>query len=55
MRHTQFDDYSKCIAAPMDLTLLRARLASGWYRSIAALLDDVDLLAINTAIYTYAG
>jgi len=39
------------IAQPMDLTLIRARLLSGYYRSLDSVLSDVDLIARNAHIY----
>ena len=39
------------IAQPMDLTLIRARLLSGYYRSLDAVLSDVDLIARNAHLY----
>lgn len=39
------------IAQPMDLTLIRARLLSGYYRSLDSVLSDVDLIARNAHLY----
>ncbi len=39
------------IALPMDLSLIRARLASGYYRSLDAVLSDADLIARNAHLY----
>ena len=39
------------IALPMDLSLIRARLSGGFYRSLDAVLSDVDLIARNAHHY----
>lgn len=39
------------IALPMDLSLIRARLSSGYYRSLHAVLSDVDLITRNAHHY----
>jgi hypothetical protein len=39
------------IALPMDLSVVRARLSSGYYRSLDAVLSDIDLIARNAHHY----
>ena len=39
------------IALPMDLSLIRARLSSGYYRSLDAVFSDVDLITRNAHAY----
>jgi hypothetical protein len=45
--------YTDCggIALPMDLSLIRSRLSCGFYRSLDAVLSDVDLIARNAHRY----
>jgi hypothetical protein len=39
------------IALPMDLSLIRSRLSSGYYRSLDAVFSDVDLITRNAHAY----
>jgi len=39
------------IALPVDLSLIRARLLNGYYRSLDAVLCDVDLIARNAHLF----
>ncbi len=39
------------IALPMDLSLIRSRLSSGYYRSLDSILSDVDLMTRNAHSY----
>jgi hypothetical protein len=39
------------IALPMDLSVIRARISGGYYRSLDAILSDVDLIARNAHHY----
>ena len=43
--------YNATIALPLGLDAVAARLASGWYRSPAALASDVRLIAANAATF----
>jgi len=39
------------VALPMDLSLIKARLSNGYYRSLDAVLCDVDLIARNAHLF----
>ena len=46
--------YDQKIPVPMHLKLVRERLASGYYRTVAAVCADVELIALNCVRYNRA-